>query len=718
MKSGWLEIELKSELCAASGDSTSGIVDTDLAHEYGLPLIPAKRIKGCLREVGMELYSLGLEEAFATLFGRPGQQHTSALHIQDAHLFVVPGLGGQSEHVIDEYELVRAEMKARSVQAQQQMLDELTLLRTRTAIDRELGSAQEGTLRTLRVLPSQIKLRSRIELVTDSRIDDTKQLDLERLLEYCAKGLRNLGYGRTRGLGEVRCQIKWNEEQPLKSAKIENSSSEVSFRLHLEQPILIAGSSGLYHSSASRIPGSVLLGALAGMYIAQEKLGNQAHQDESFRRIFLEDGVKFGYALPCVNDQVFAPCPAAWQSVKNEKLAYDLSGGGEAQQTEGESEPQLRTISGYVYREGTKLYKYEPKKEVRMHHSRPQNRNYGHPKGPDVGANEGQFFQYTALSQGQVFQGALQGEERDLEKLLDVLQAYNHTLRLGRSRTAEYGKVRFERIEKGSSVLSKPTEWDQDESTEQRTLLLTLLSPLLLLDESGRAEADPELLIPELQRKLGQTIKLGQRRLKFGTLAGYHAQWRMPKPQLPVLEAGTTLMIEKLEGTFSAKEIRQIEEMRWGQQTGEGCGVIRVLPVMSKAIRMEFTSLESSNKPKQNPNKSNFLKEMQKQIDVKKERQKQYAEGRTQAKALMETEKMKPIGQTKLRQLWALVQQGPDELQKCLKESKESNGKLEGYVWLLKPFTKKENDKTEYTSEFVDGYFQALIWKARERHAD
>ncbi|WP_283657831.1 hypothetical protein [Paenibacillus sp. RC343] len=59
MIQAWLEITLHSELCAATGDSIAGMVDTDIATEAGLPIIPSKRIKGCLRAVGQNLLDWG-----------------------------------------------------------------------------------------------------------------------------------------------------------------------------------------------------------------------------------------------------------------------------------------------------------------------------------------------------------------------------------------------------------------------------------------------------------------------------------------------------------------------------------------------------------------------------------------------------------------------------------------------------------------------------------
>jgi len=47
-----IRMTLESDLCAASGSGFSHTIDTDIVYDrYGLPCIPARRIKGCLRDV-------------------------------------------------------------------------------------------------------------------------------------------------------------------------------------------------------------------------------------------------------------------------------------------------------------------------------------------------------------------------------------------------------------------------------------------------------------------------------------------------------------------------------------------------------------------------------------------------------------------------------------------------------------------------------------------
>ena len=73
-----IRITLRSDLCAGNGESRGNAVDTDIVLTAdGLPRIPARRLKGCLRAAAEELAALGDETAAYTaeLFGdKAGRQ--------------------------------------------------------------------------------------------------------------------------------------------------------------------------------------------------------------------------------------------------------------------------------------------------------------------------------------------------------------------------------------------------------------------------------------------------------------------------------------------------------------------------------------------------------------------------------------------------------------------------------------------------------------------
>ena len=68
-----IKIQLLSDLCTYSGESYNSMVDTDVSYDrYGIPNIPAKRLKGCIREAALEMKELGMisQDQFDEIFGK------------------------------------------------------------------------------------------------------------------------------------------------------------------------------------------------------------------------------------------------------------------------------------------------------------------------------------------------------------------------------------------------------------------------------------------------------------------------------------------------------------------------------------------------------------------------------------------------------------------------------------------------------------------------
>ncbi|MBR1555514.1 MAG: hypothetical protein IJ644_09005, partial [Oscillospiraceae bacterium] len=76
-----LEITLKSDLCAASGDGFSSVIDTDVSYDkYGFPVIGGRRLKGCLKQAAERIGS----DKIARIFGESGRNVSGSLKISDA----------------------------------------------------------------------------------------------------------------------------------------------------------------------------------------------------------------------------------------------------------------------------------------------------------------------------------------------------------------------------------------------------------------------------------------------------------------------------------------------------------------------------------------------------------------------------------------------------------------------------------------------------------
>ncbi len=583
-----LIIKLQSDLSPGSGDSTAGVVDHEITHEHGIPVIPAKRIKGALRAVAKELvdweWKTASLAAVNELYGEAGQQFNSGFKIYDAELYTIPikyfSGNNEQEQVISDYKAFLAQIKQHRAA---KLLPLFTMFYTKTSI--EEGIAQTGSLRTIQVINKGLVFKCIIELDSDKH---------EQLLRDCVKGLRHLGYSRTRGLGEVVCELKSIEknEKTSKTASIgiietikQNIISQTEqtyrqpFRITLQQPALLAGEKGLYYSCTNFVPGSALLGVFASLYIKKYGLGQEAHKNTEFVRLFLRGDVAFGYAYPEVERNLYMPCPAHIERVKNEQEALfaHLNKNGE----------KLRRISGLVHMDKDTLRAYEPEQQFRMHHSRPADRQYGRalndtPNTDGIKGEKGQFYYYTSSSAGQSFVGELKGKQEDIEMLFTLLNETNDTIHLGRSRTAEYGAAKIETINYSPTIGMKRAE------KGDRIVAIYLATPLTLQNEIGRYVADPTLLIKKLEWELGTELQVNKLYLKQTMLTGYNAKWRLPKQGKPALDAGTVLVVS------AKKEIdwMLLEEKQWGEEQSQGCGEIMVFSYKDFPEKLQFESLD------------------------------------------------------------------------------------------------------------------------------
>lgn len=575
MKRWWLEITLKSDLCAATGDSEQAVTNMKTALEHGLPIIPAKRLKGCLLNEGKEIVSNGFaaQSELADLFGRPGASHPARLHIGDAHIYRIPGflLGKEradGDVVLENYEKELRELIRHPELGEDLAERLLTRLRTRTAIDKELKTAQKTTLRTMQVVPRGIVFRSLLELS-----DDQDQAE-PQLLKWCVKALRHVGLGITRGYGEVSCTLTEyvpHEQEAAKDSEIPPAfpgENAMEYEIELQNPVLFSGSRGLYEDCCDYIPGSAIMGALAAMYIADHGLGADAHRDEVFSRIFLRDGVCFGNgflkAVAGGQDRTFYPAPAF--------LALEKRGEGRLinrLDTDGENE-RRKEITGQVafdWRDGT-VYLADVDKEVRLHHERPKDRGIGHAVNDRLQAGAvdmGQFFSYMCISGGQRFSGVIRGNAGDLRELAACLEKRDWNLMLGRSRTAEYGSARIRLF---------PARGGQQEAISDRWVLW-LLSPMVFAGEGCPGEApEQEHLERQIRKRLGCSVEIRDTILKYTRIGGYNGKWNLPLPQYTALAPGSVICIKTGEKLCAS----QLEAEFWGDMAGRGCGQVKALP--------------------------------------------------------------------------------------------------------------------------------------------
>lgn len=244
-----IRIILQSDLCAGSGEGFGNVVDTDLCLDsYGLPVIPGRRIKGCLRQGAELLAQAGiltnaeLDALFGTSSGA-GQLEIGDAEIRNAGV-IKAWLSGQTQE------------KIRAVSGL------YTSVRGQTAM--KDGVADHGTLRYIRVLDHIDPLTGEnLVLTVPVRVHGGD--DRSDLLKKCCQAVRHIGTHRNRGLGWVKLEYCPDGTETKNAAASVTSYSggerkEIPFFVRLDSNMVLS----MRDRRMTYVPGRSVLGCMAG----------------------------------------------------------------------------------------------------------------------------------------------------------------------------------------------------------------------------------------------------------------------------------------------------------------------------------------------------------------------------------------------------------------------------------------------------------------------
>lgn len=518
-----LRIELLSDCLPGSGMGNSALIDTDCVFDaYGFPMIPGKRLKGCLRETAQKLLMMGYPEAYGrqveALFG--DAQSEGSLLIGNAEIEGVQALKQQ----IDHYRSGKAG-EATFLLMPDAVREYYTCLHTRTAIG-ENGVAKDHSLRTVRT----VRRGNVFECDLSFPAED------ETLVRTCAKALRHIGTNRSRGFGHVRMELM-DAEGRSGQGNEQPAGSSIDVVLRLKTPVIV---------DTPYIPGVMARGAIAAQYMKRHSAppSGDYSEDPLFCSLFLEDCFFGPAVLTDREHRAYHPVSASVVRLKvpeKERCEYyDLA----------VSDPpgtQTKSVKPNVVwslcSEEKKAYVQKVRHVKHMHH-----------------AMTGEMFSYEALEAGQLFRMRISGKPEALRDMQALLGGIGE-LRIGKSRGAQYGCVAIEDI--------KPSQ-EEAQCAPSRRFVMTLEAPAILTDDHGTPRADCSVLLRALEEKLGCGVRLIRAFAVNGSVEGYNAQWRLSKPSVPALDVSTTVVFETEE------EMALPREMRLGERNQEGYGLVRI----------------------------------------------------------------------------------------------------------------------------------------------
>ncbi len=437
-KQGEIHIILYSDFCSGNGYSYYGTIDSEAEHDtFGLPFIPARRLKGCLRECARLLRDSGLWEESTDplnyLFGVSGDDSTKGIRIENAYI-------SGYEQIEVGLKLLQENKEIKKYISPDEVLDLFSDVKAQTRM--ENGVADDNSLRFTKIIHqfSPFDKDNRLEFIAKVEYPDGQE---DKLKQIC-KALRHIGMNRNRGLGCVKCEFKAEDKTAdtkddikiIENVEINKDlNQKLNITIFFENlgPLIISGDDK--NTTLKYISGKSVLGALAGSYLSID--GNSA-DDEEFVRLFLSGDTIYSDFNISDGEHIFYPAPSFLNKMKKSKkyvnsLKYSENQGYSSDDYNPANGNQPKKLKGkYIYLEilnksgALNILDCEPKQRVIYHHRR---------------GNDALLYSQTALKEGQIFAGNIICGSQDYELLLNLLRKTNFSF--GKSKTAQYGKCRI-----------------------------------------------------------------------------------------------------------------------------------------------------------------------------------------------------------------------------------------------------------------------------------
>lgn len=514
---GILEITLKSDLCAGSGYSYAGMIDTDAVYDScGLPYIPARRLKGCLREAACLIHTD--DRKIETLFGVSGNDHSGSLKIGNA--------------VLKNYSVLAKSIRAGIKQNRMtvyEVLDEFTSVRAATRIDRRTNTAEDNSLRYIRVVNHYSPLDGK-EMVFEAPVSFSG--DAVTFIRI-AKALRSIGMNRNRGLGAVGCRfIRKDDENNRMKINVPSDADMLTLLFENEEPLVLTDLNDV--KTETFIRGRSVLGAAANLYL--KKYGKDAADGRTFRQLFLDGSTVFTNAYPAVRTDCgwMRTVPASFYMNKMKKsgklvnlLCENDTDGDPAYSWENGNQPKLLKGKYLCRLKNDSFIIKEPDTDIDYHHSEVQ---------PSGNGQNGILYTSEVLRPGQHFMCSIYSSPENIRLLAELFEGQE--ICFGKSKTAQYGKCTVEEMK---------AEKDGSHYEQMDGLIAVTLCSDAIFKISDEGMARYTVDFDETAAEIAAELELSDYEVigeksfaQAGETNGYYGKWNLKRQALPCIKAGST----------------------------------------------------------------------------------------------------------------------------------------------------------------------------------
>ena len=559
-------IQLKSDLCAGSGYSYAGIIDSDVCYtDLGLPYIPARRLKGCLRE-SAELIGLSTIDQ---IFGVRGDSKPGSIKISNAYLADNDDLSRQIEWFKQENP---------DLFSQAEVIEQYTTVKAQTAINNETGKAKENTLRFTRVVNHYSSEKEENRFICEVEINDEYAKDIKKAFN----ALRHIGMDRNRGLGSVKCMIEPTEKESPDEKEYSFSDEReyrIDYSLENVQPLILsndnAGRSEIF------IPGQSVLGFFASKCKENE---------EGFDDLFLNGSTIFSNLYPEVQTsdngsskkvRTF-PVPAYIQKLKKSKKTVNVLFDEDASDEEyspkdGNQPKKINDAYAYII-DGQNMILFEPESDVVYHHSKRTEDN-----------SDGILYSLTKLNEGNIYKGFIVVKGKHAKNLIRILN--ENCPYFGKSKSAQYGKCIVRDISVSENV-------KEEKEYKGKVAVVLKSDGIFVYNDSyytSNADEVKEIIAEQLGIRsvingasYGENGEKDHDYVSSKYITGYNTKWNLKKPSFSAIKAGSTFI-------FDLDSETKIDACFVGEKNHEGYGEIMILPLSEMSYKINVKKGDPAN---------------------------------------------------------------------------------------------------------------------------
>ena len=468
----------------------------------------------------------------------------------------------------------------------------LTFIKPGVRIDPRSGTAMSNMLRFQEVC------RAGAILSAEATIDktDIKDGDIDTFIAFAFASLRlleRIGGGRRRGLGccDVKVSnvagtkiysshkaVEFLDSRTCKKApKIPSlslsSTDQVSFgsghkgdfvgiQLSIEarSPLLIMDQRlGNVTTCLDHIPGTMLLPIVA------RALRDADVAPDKVTRLITSGSLSVAPAYAMIEKKRGLPMPMRWHWEKEEATQPTRSVENARVQAENKDAQMQRPKGGdVVARDGDVVANYMTR--TISHLVRTHNTVHDKKQKPDESV--GGVYTYEAICAGEKLASVVRlPKSLGDDKICKFRENIEGPARIGAVTRRGYGDVRI-------NADKIPVNSDLEGC---KKAVLWLISDFCLPLGTGRSLRVNDQIASAIEKTMDCEVKVTHNWMRTRRYESWHRQWGLPRPSLTVVQAGSVVFIEKVDGShFTKKELQRLEHFGAGERIAEGFGQIRV----------------------------------------------------------------------------------------------------------------------------------------------